>query len=195
MNYTLGNALFSTLINNTTLGTIGLSLTIKCIETLASTTQNIYGLITTIKTTTHHIDIKRLLVKLDMEADILLLEIMLKEIDIKKNHTQTLALGLKNLQECLNEIHKLLEIIHNRIRYNNSVWVGTTYKFDDVSEDLSNLKKVLDGRKNMLMKIIEINNILIPLPETIDVISEKNDSDYNALIITVDKILVDNNDE
>ena len=77
--------------------TIGLDLTLKCVSVLTTSAQGIYSLITNIKSS-HPLyveDVSKILKELDLENDILILESLLKEINIEKHHTKTLALCLE----------------------------------------------------------------------------------------------------
>lgn len=194
MDLTLGTAIVRTMFSNPILGTIGINMTLECIKTLSNTTQEIYGFITTIKTTTKHVNIGSLLMELDLASEILVLESMLKEIDIEKNHTQTLAICLRLLQECLNQIHNLLGEIHKRIEYNTKLWVTgygvREYKFDDLSNNLKLLTSNLKSRKKNLVDAIKISDFLTPVPCVQDKISEYDDELLDVSVVTIDKIVL-----
>lgn len=164
MDYTIGSAVARTILGNPVLGTICIQTTIQCLQTLAVTTQEIYGFISTIKTTTQHVNIATLLTELDLESEVLVLESLLREINIEKHHTQTLAICLKLLDECLGEIHKLLSEVHKRMDYNSKLWVDIyglrTKKFDDISDKMRFLKNNLDKRKDNLFEVLKINQYL-----------------------------------
>lgn len=194
MDLTLGTAIVRTMLTNPILGTIGIQMTLQCLQTLSTTTQEIYGFITTIKTTTHHVNIGSLLMELDLASEVLVLESMLKEIDVEKNHTQTLAICLKLLQDCLNEIHSLLAEINKRIDYNTKLWVTgygvREYKFDDVSDKLRFLSSNLRGRKQNLIDVIKMNDFLIPAPNIEEKITEQDDELLDVSVVTIDKIVL-----
>lgn len=166
MDYVIGSTVARAILGSPTLSTICIQTTIQCLQTLAVTTQEIYGFITTIKTTTHHIDITNLLIELDLEPEVLVLESLLKEINIEKHHTQTLAICLKLLEDCLTDILKLLSEVNKRLDYNKKLWVSfygsRSYKFDDLGNKLRFYKANLDKRKDNLFEIIKINKYLIP---------------------------------
>jgi hypothetical protein len=163
MNYTIGTTVAKAIFENTALSTICIQTTIQCLQTLSVTTQEIYGFITTIKKTTHHVDITELLIELDLESEVLVLESLLKEINIQKYYTQTLAICLKLLEECLIDILKLLSEVNKRVNYNKKLWFvsyGRSYKFDDIIKNIILLKNNLDKRKNNLFEILKINKHL-----------------------------------
>lgn len=193
MDISLGTTLVRTMLSNPILGTIGVQMTWTCLQTLIGTTQEIYGFITTIKTTTHHVNISSLLTELDLASEILVLESMLREVDVEHNHTQTLAICLRLLQDCLNDIHKLLSEIHKRMEYNTKLWITgygvREYKFDDVSDKLRFLSNNLRGRKQNLIDTIKINHLLIPSQVT-EKITEEEDELMDISVITIDKIVL-----
>jgi hypothetical protein len=194
MDLALGTTIVRTMLNNPILGTIGIQMTLQCLQTLANTTQEIYGFITTIKTTTHHVNIGSLLMELDLASEILVLESMLKEINVEKNHTQTLAICLKLLQDCLNDIHALLAEVNKRIEYNTKLWVTgygmREYKFDDLSDRLRFLSANLRNRKQNLIDVIQMNDFLIPAPHIQERIGEHDDELMDVSVVTIDKIIV-----
>jgi hypothetical protein len=164
MNYAIGTAVAKTVLSNSSLSSFCISSTMHCVQTIFITTQEIYGFITTIKKTTHHVNISNLLIELDLEPEVIILQSLLNEIDIGYHHTQTLAYALKSLDECLTIILKILAEINKRIISNEKLWV-TLYgyrcvKFDDLDEKLRFYKNNLDKRKKNLFEILKINDYL-----------------------------------
>lgn len=206
MDYVIGSTVARAILGNPTLSTICIQTTIQCVQTLAVTTQEIYGFITTIKSTTYHVDIANLLIELDLEPEVLVLESLLKEINIEKHHTQTLAICLKLLEDCLTDILKLLSEVNKKIEYNNKLWIsfyGTRcYKFDDLGTKLRFYKANLDKRKENLFEILKINSYLQPsmLPLLTnskkqksnfikEIIHECDDDTLQLSIVSVDKFV------
>lgn len=183
--------LFGSILTNPILGTIGIHMTIQCLQMLSNTTQEIYGLITTLQITTYHVNIGSLLMELDLASEILFLESLLKEIDIENNHTQTLAISLKLLNDCLNDIHSLLHDVNKRIEYNNKIWQITNimnireYKFDDISGKLNCLAINLEKRKRNLMYTIQIKDKLILAPNI-----QINVCDKEEDLVSIDKVSI-----
>ena len=147
--------------------TIGLDLTLKCVSVLTTSAQGIYSLITNIKST-HPLyveDVSKILKELYLEKYILILESLLKEINIEKHHTKTLALCLESLKTCVLEIENVLGTINNRVIYNKSLWLGKSIRsfgFEDIISSLQLLKKNMDNRTNKLFEVIKINHKLNP---------------------------------
>ena len=167
-------------------GVISMTLTLQTLQTLVHTSQEIYGFIANIKSSTsvYHKNINVLLIELDLESEILLLESLLKEINIEKYYTQTLAICLNLMKTCLLDIHQIITQIHDRVIYNNKLWVsgyGTfSYKFDDIIVKLSSLYNNLIKRKNNLFKILSINNHLLLLT------TDKNIDCIDTSVVIVD---------
>ena len=149
----------------TVLRSIGLDLTLKCISTLTISAQSVYSLLTNIKSSAHTKDLTNVLREMDLENDILILESILKEIDLEHHHTKTLALCLESLKVCVFEIENKLSEVNNRIIYNKSLWLASSmrsYVFDDIIDSLKLLKSNLDNRKKTLFEVIKINSYLNP---------------------------------
>ena len=211
MDYTIGITVAKAILGNPTLSAICWETSFQCVQTLVVTTQEIYGFVTTIKKTTSHLDIANLLIELDLEPEVLVLESLLKEINLQEHFTQTLAVSLKLLEECLTDILKLLSEVNKKIEYNNKLWIsfyGTRcYKFDDVGCKLKLHKKNLDKRKKNLFEILKINSYLRPPENTSpnlkllenktnknmikEIIHECDDDIFNVSIVSVDKLNVD----
>lgn len=166
MEYVIGSTVARAILGNPTVSSICVQTTIRCLQTVVVTTQEIYGFVTTIKTASHHVDITNLLIELDLEPEVLVLESLLKEINIEKHHTQTLAICLKLLEDCLTDILKTLAEVNKRLEYNNKLWVSfygsRCYKFDNLGTKLRFYKTNLDKRKDNLFEILKINSYLMP---------------------------------
>jgi hypothetical protein len=146
------------------LKTIGIDLTLKCVNIVSTSVHSIYNLVSAVKASgANVIEITKLLKELDIDNDVILIESLLQEIDLTKIHSKTLAICLERLKECVLEIENDLKIINDRLTYNNSLWYGKSfraYAFDDKIESLKLLKLNLDNRKKNLFEIIKINNYL-----------------------------------
>lgn len=154
-------------------------LTLMCIKTVTSSAQGIYGLITALNSSSVG-SISHVLRELDLETDVLILESLLKEIDVDKHHTETLSLCLKSLEECVLKIETALKTVHERISYNNSIWLFSTmrsYSFDDLADSLKILKLNLNNRKKTLFDVIKINPFLKCTSTEINNLDNKQSND------------------
>lgn len=147
----------------TIIRTIGLDLTIKCITGLTASAQGIYGLVSNISNNSHTPDIGNVVRELDLATDVSILESLLKEINIERHHTQTLAICLEKLRECVREIENQLIEMNTRLMYNKSLWIAVSmrsYGFTDIIDKLRILKKNMDSRRQMLFEVLKINGYL-----------------------------------
>lgn len=147
------------------INTMSIDLTLKCISILSSSVQNIFGIVDKFKghsNDNNSVYIK--LKKLDIENDLILINTLLSEINVEKNHSKSLSLCLERLKECVLEIENELKIIDYRVNYNNSLWLFKsvrTYGFENRIKALEVLKENLDNRKNNLFEIIKITNLIL----------------------------------
>jgi len=141
----------------------GMFLVPFCIEPIckvSSSAQGIYSLMSNISSYTCFPDIVFALRKLDIEASVRVLEILIKELDIK-HKTDTLEQSLNLLKECLTNIENELCDIHQKLAYNRSLWIFSslrTYKFTNSIGNLEILKNQLDNRKKIFFDILNNNN-------------------------------------
>jgi hypothetical protein len=153
------------------LGAIGLDLTLKCVTAVTTSAQGIYSLVTSISSNKQEPSIGKLLEELDIGADIRTLESLLKEFNVKKHHTETLAICLELLQKCVEEIEIQLNEVQLRLSYNKSLWVSVrAYTFTDVIDKMRLLKHTLDNRKNNLFEVIKINGYLNVDPKRLELV-------------------------
>jgi hypothetical protein len=199
MDLAIGTTIVRTMLSNPILGTIGIQMTLQCLQTLSSTTQEIYGFITTIKTTTHHVNIGSTLMELDLASEIVFIESLLREISLaiendEKKHTQSLAVSVKLLKDCLLDIHSLLDEINKRIEYNTKLWVTgygfRTYRFDDVDGKLHFLANNLEKRKRNMALAIQVDPFIDPAPMISEDINEQDDEELiDVSVVSIDKIV------
>ena len=157
MHYIAGGAV---LVN-----TVGLNFTIQCVLALTSSTQTICGTISNIVTSNaiNSKDIVCLVKELDLSTDMVILESLLKEINIEKYYTQTFGLCLQSLRECITTLQNELIETNRRILYNDSLWIfkySRSYGFDDLVIKLKISKKTLENRKKLLFEVFNMSDKL-----------------------------------
>lgn len=154
MHYIAGGAV---LVN-----TIGIGPIVQCLTALTSSTQIICDTIgnIVISETVNSRDIVNLIKELDLSTDMVVLESLLKEINVEKyKSSATLNLCLHSLKECIHVIQFDLHETSERITYNNSLWLfkfSRSYRFDDLMIKLKTSKKTLENRKKLLFEILNI---------------------------------------
>lgn len=144
------------------IGLIGIDFTIKCITALTSSAASIYTLSSSISNN-QNTNIMYFLKELDISENVQIVENLLLEINIKNNHSQTLASAIKSLKDCVIEIEQILIEMQSRMSYNNSLWILKTFRsygFNDIIEKLKILNNILNKRKNLLFEVIKISEHL-----------------------------------
>jgi len=141
---------------------IGVDLTLKCINSITGTTQTIYGLISGIKGE-KQIEVTKFLTDTDIEATIKVLESLLQELDVDKHTSKTLNLCLTEMEEVIKEINVILKMIHDRLLFNNSLYVlksWRSWKFTEEIEKLGKLNEILHNRWKLLRDVLAIKESL-----------------------------------
>ncbi len=142
---------------------LGTNATLQCITSLTTSARCIYGLIASMGTHSEAPDIMMLIKESDLERKTRLLESVLSDIDIKMHYTNSLALCIKNLNSCLDDIKGMLDIVNKRSSYNKSLWLlkrARTYGFMDIYTSLKVTIMNLDDRRQSLFEVLAINHKL-----------------------------------
>lgn len=143
--------------------TIGIDGTLACINTLTSTTGNIYSLIRKVSISSDAPDITSYIKETDLERKLQLLECIVKSIDINKHHTEALSMGIDNLKQCISDMNDVLKETDKRLDYNKDLWMlksMRSYGFLDIYEKLKLHSHTLDERKKALLEVLSINAYL-----------------------------------
>lgn len=155
----------------TVLGGVGLSLLANCISSLTTSANGIYTLIgNIIHNRSTAPDIYMFLKESDIQTNIQILTVFIKEINIGDQCTKSLTISLNALKDCVSDIEEKLHEVKKRIDYNKSLWFFISYRsynFLDIVCELKLLKITLDNRWKNLIDILKINNCLTPLSESI----------------------------
>jgi len=153
---------------------IGANLTFGLLSSITSTTKGIYDMIDYIKHT-GSTDIKKTIEELDLEATIKIIHCTIAEIYIDHDTPSALHVCLKSLIDVIKLIYTELEKINNRIKYNNSLWVGKTfrsYRFANCEKRLRSYMKILESRKKLLIEILGIRGQMIKNQDIYNLLSE-----------------------
>jgi hypothetical protein len=143
-------------------GALGIGAVASIVNSLSTLTLNVYSLSSSIKLSKNifHDDIKDVLVKTDLEANIKLLHSIIAEIPqyyILDNIS--IIIAFKNVQEIIVQIEEELNKINDQINYNNNLYVLKNARSYDFKPELRRLEayvEVMEKRKINLFKTLEL---------------------------------------
>ena len=143
------------------IGVLSLGTISTLINSISSLSMNIYSLSGSIKLSknTYHSEIINLLIRTDLESTIKLLESIITEIPHFYNSSMSILISLKNVQEIIIQIEGILKQIHDKMNYNNNIYLLKnlrSYSFCDELKNLEILIEVLEKRKDNLFKTLEV---------------------------------------
>jgi hypothetical protein len=143
------------------IGVLSLGTITGLINSVSTLSMNIYSLSGSIKLSknTYHTDIISLLIRTDLESTIKLLESIITEIPHFYNSSMSILISLKNVQEIIIQIEGILKQIHEKMNYNNNIYLLKNlraYSFSDELKNLEILIEVLEKRKDNLFKTLEV---------------------------------------
>jgi hypothetical protein len=175
-------------------GALGFGAVASIVNSISTLTLNIYSLSSSIKLSKNifHDDIKDVLIKTDLEANIKLLHSIIAEIPnyyIVDN--DSIIIAFKNVQEIIVQIEEELNKINDQINYNSNLYILKNARSYDFKPELRRLEayvEVMEKRKNNLFKTLELfkNQSKIDLPnKKLLSISNIDKSIYNDDIATV----------
>jgi len=131
---------------------------ISSVSTLSSSIISIIGCIK-ISKDIHQNEIINILTKTDIVSTIKLLQIIINEIPQSLMNSFSVIIALKNVQEIISEINDELKKIHEKISYNNSLYISNSLRKYDCTENLISIEikiSILDRRKDNLFKVLEV---------------------------------------
>jgi hypothetical protein len=143
-------------------GALGIGAVASIVNSISTLTLNVYSLSSSIKLSKNIFqdDIKDVLVKTDLEANIKLLHSIIAEIPqyyILDNIS--IIIAFKNVQEIVVQIEEELNKINQQINYNNNLYVLKNARSYDFKTELRRLEayvEVMEKRKNNLFKTLEL---------------------------------------
>lgn len=142
---------------------IGANLTFGVLSSFAATTRGVVDMIGTIKQSCGP-DIKKAIDELDLETTLKIIHCLVSEIQIDDRTPETIHVCLKSLMDVVRLIYDELGRINYRLQYNNSLWVGKTfrsYRFINCESRLRTYMIVLENRKKLLIDIINMQDRMV----------------------------------
>jgi len=99
--------------------------------------------------------------EIDIMNQLQIVDALMNDIDKNKNivnNYTSIEVALKQLHEIVNKVHQELNTINEIIKYNESIWFPR-FRAIDYNKNIQELKihkKIMDGRLNLLIKLMQI---------------------------------------
>jgi hypothetical protein len=176
-------------------GAIGIGAVASIVNSISTLTLNIYSLSSSIKLSKNifHDDIKDVLVRTDLEANIKLLHSIVAEIPhYYLLDNEAIIIAFKNVQEIIVQIEEELNKINDQINYNNNLYILKNARSYDFKPELRRLEAyvgVMEKRKNNLFKTLDLfkncskNDKLIPDKNLLSIVEYNNLSLESATLL------------
>jgi hypothetical protein len=146
----------------TIVGAIGFTAATTIINSISSLSSNIYFLVNHIKINKdiYHNDIFKTIFRTDIEATVKLLQSIITEIPkYFDNDNLSIVIALKNVQEIIAQIDNELIEIHNKVKYNSSLYFLANLRSYNCKEELDKIDiliNILEKRRDNLFKTLEL---------------------------------------
>jgi hypothetical protein len=145
----------------------GLNLTLGLITGLSSTTKSVYDMVSHLSST-NDCDIDALIKETDIMDTITYLVHLGSEIKITPETPYTTQQCIKSLYDAIKEIENELKAIQVKVNYNKSIWLLPSVlpsmrrkKFNNSSERLKKILKIVEKRRKQLRDTLGIQNNLV----------------------------------
>ena len=143
------------------IGAIGITAATTVINSITTLSSNVFTLMGYIKLSPHILqsDIIKILNKSDIETTIRLLQSIISEIPQYYNNSTSVVIALKNVQEIIANIEEELKDIHNKILYNEKLYIMSNIRSYDFKSNLESIEvkvAILDRRRDNLFKTLEV---------------------------------------
>lgn len=143
------------------IGAIGITAATTVINSITTLSSNVFTLMGYIKLSPHILqsDIIKVLNKSDIETTIRLLQSIISEIPQYYNNSTSVVIALKNVQEIIANIEEELKDIHNKILYNEKLYIMSNIRSYDFKSNLDSIEikvAILDRRRDNLFKTLEV---------------------------------------
>jgi len=151
-----------TAVGSIVLGTVGIELTMQCIQTMTGYAQSIYSMVNCVSYMTGGENVMNVLNKYDIELKVKIIESLVVNLKLKK-HSNAYKLCLEGLKECLHMLDNEMKEIKQKIEYNNAIWIFASWRSYVLSNNIKKiieLNDMLDMRKKMFFEILGIDEQL-----------------------------------
>ncbi len=145
-----------------TIGVVTLSSLVNSISTVSSSVVTLVGYIK-INSANKKYDISEILASTDIEATIKLLHTIIMEIPEHCTKKLTVLMALQNVQQIIESIERELTEIHEKIVYNNSLYLFSSWRSHDYTKNIESIQSkvaILEKRKENLFRSLQVFNLL-----------------------------------
>jgi hypothetical protein len=101
--------------------------------------------------------------KLNIQSRLKMIDTIVEEVKTYK-HSFTLSLCLTGLENCLKKIEDEITQIHNKVKFNEELWIFKSWRcnvFDENVLNIESLSRMLDNRKEMFFNVLNVETQLI----------------------------------
>lgn len=147
---------------------LGFSAIIGSLRTISETSMNIQTIIRRFDSKTSNQQILQVLLESDIEATLEVIEQLFKHIKIDTIDSRPIHIVIRHIQDIIQQLEQELITIHEKDTWNRQLWVFyyiRAYNFNQHITRIQLLKRILDKRLDMLIKVLQIRH---DLPMTSD---------------------------
>jgi hypothetical protein len=151
------NIIISVLSANVLIGIIsGITTTINGIYTINDVIKN--------NTATGAKEVEQIMKELDIEVKLKIIQLFLNELKITDETSYTIKYCIYEIKKIITSIETEIKTIHERLKYNNSLWFGVTirsYKFHNCKIRIESHLKNLEQRYHLLVSLLTVSSKII----------------------------------
>jgi hypothetical protein len=176
----------ATLFAGTIISEVGFTALLGTASALTSTSSGVYKLLYGIMRYSgpNKTNIITTIFELDIENTIRIIESLLREIPKDKINSLPVLQAIDSLHDMIKTISNELKIIYERLKYNESLWMGTYWRAYDCTNNLKRLKtysEILDKRKKIFFEVLQVQKELLTNISSQNMSSVTNNLIFNKI--------------
>jgi len=130
------------------------------LNTITYSASNIYSILTKLTRLREKNDITEYLMQSDLEKTLIVIDTLIKSM-VNKKLSSPIRVAIQNLTDILAITEKELNDIHEKLEYNESLYVLRSWRSYDCTLNLDRIKQyaqLLDKRLDLVIKLFSIND-------------------------------------